>query len=58
MRTILMGNSGGTMKSNEPIDEVLDWEDYAIMPKFELQERALADDKKAQQIYLERYGKE
>jgi hypothetical protein len=46
------------MKSNQPIDEVLDWEDYAIMPKFELQERALADDKKAQKIYLERYGKE
>lgn len=46
------------MKSNEPIDEVLDWEDYANMPKFELQERALADDVKAQRIYLERYGKE
>jgi hypothetical protein len=46
------------MKSNEPIDEVLNWEDYASMPKFELQERALADDKRAQKIYLERYGKE
>jgi hypothetical protein len=46
------------MKTNEPIDEVLDWEDYTIMPKFELQQRALADDKKAQKIYLERYSKE
>lgn len=45
------------MKNNEPIDEVLDWEDYATMPKFELQERALADDAKAQKIYLDRYGK-
>jgi hypothetical protein len=26
------------------------------MPKFELQERALADDEKAQRIYFKRYG--
>jgi hypothetical protein len=45
------------MASNEPIDEVLEWEDYKNMPKFELQERALADDVKAQRIYFERYGK-
>jgi hypothetical protein len=46
------------MANNEPIDVVLEWKDYENMPKFELQERALADDKKAQKIYLERYGKE
>jgi hypothetical protein len=28
------------------------------MPKFELQERALADDEKAQRIYFERYKNE
>lgn len=44
------------MASNEPIDVVLEWEDYENMPKFELQERALADDEKAQRIYFERYG--
>lgn len=44
------------MANNKPIDEVLDWEDYAAMPKFELQQRALADDEKAQRIYFERYG--
>jgi hypothetical protein len=44
------------MSKNEPIDEVLEWEDYENMPKFELQERALADDVKAQRIYFERYG--
>lgn len=46
------------MANNEPIDVVLEWKDYENMPKFELQERALADDKKAQKIYLERYSKE
>jgi hypothetical protein len=44
------------MSKNEPIDEVLEWENYENMPKFELQERALADDVKAQRIYFERYG--
>jgi len=44
------------MAKNEPVDVVLEWEDYENMPKFELQERALADDEKAQRIYFERYG--
>jgi hypothetical protein len=43
------------MAKNEPIDVVLEWEDYENMPKFELQERALADDEKAQRIYFKRY---
>jgi len=46
------------MTNNEPIDVVLEWEDYENMPKFELQERALADDEKAQRIYFERYKNE
>jgi hypothetical protein len=46
------------MVNNEPIDVVLEWEDYENMPKFELQERALADDEKAQRIYFKRYGNE
>lgn len=45
------------MAKNEPVDVVLEWEDYTHMPKFELQERALADDPKAIRIYFERYGK-
>ena len=44
------------MAKDEPIDLVLEWEDYESMPKFELQERALADDEKAKRIYFERYG--
>jgi hypothetical protein len=44
------------MAKNEPEDVVLDWEDYENMPKFELQQRALADDPKAIQIYFKRYG--
>ena len=44
------------MAKDEPIDLVLEWEDYENMPKFELQERALADDEKAKRIYFERYG--
>jgi hypothetical protein len=44
------------MANNEPVDVVLEWEDYENMPKFELQERALADDPKAIRIYFERYG--
>ena len=46
------------MANNEPVDVVLEWEDYENMPKFELQERALADDEKAQRIYFKRYGTE
>jgi hypothetical protein len=46
------------MANNEPIDVVLEWEDYENMPKFELQERALADDEKAQRIYFKRYKNE
>ena len=46
------------MTNNEPIDVVLEWEDYENMPKFELQERALADDEKAQRIYFKRYKNE
>jgi hypothetical protein len=44
------------MANNEPVDVVLEWGDYENMPKFELQERALADDPKAIRIYFERYG--
>jgi hypothetical protein len=44
------------MAKDEPIDVVLEWEDYENMPKFELQERALANDAKAEKIYFERYG--
>jgi hypothetical protein len=43
------------MSNNEPIDEVLEWLDYENMPKFELQQRALADDVKAQRLYFKRY---
>jgi hypothetical protein len=37
-------------------DEVLDEKDYANMPKFELQNRAIMGDRKAERIYLNRYG--
>lgn len=43
------------MSINEPSDEVLEWLDYENMPKFELQQRALADDEKAQRLYFKRY---
>jgi hypothetical protein len=43
------------MAKNEPIDVVLDWLDYENMPKFELQQRALADDPEAQRVYVQRY---
>jgi hypothetical protein len=43
------------MSKNEPIDVVLDWLDYGNMPKFELQQRALADDPEAQRVYVQRY---
>lgn len=39
------------------LDTVGDLNDYANMPKFELQQRALFGDKKAERIYFERYGK-
>jgi hypothetical protein len=40
------------------IDQVGDIDDYSNMPKFELQQRAILGDEKAERIYLERYGKE
>jgi hypothetical protein len=43
---------------NEEIDVVLETNNYATMPKYQLQERALAGDAKAERIYFERYGKE
>jgi len=39
-------------------DEVGEIDDYANMPKFELQQRAIFGDAKAERIYFERYGKE
>jgi hypothetical protein len=44
------------MEIGEALDEVLEWNDYANMPKFELQQRAIYGDKKAEKIYFERYG--
>jgi hypothetical protein len=41
----------------EEIDVVLNPNDYSTMPKYQLQELALAGDKKAERIYFERYGK-
>jgi hypothetical protein len=47
------------MTMKEPnLDEVGEINDYANMPKFELQQRAIFGDEKAERIYLERYGKE
>lgn len=40
------------------LDEVGNINDYANMPKFELQQRAIFGDKKAEEIYLKRYGNE
>jgi hypothetical protein len=39
------------------IDQVGDINDYSNMPKFELQQRAIFGDAKAERIYAERYGK-
>ena len=39
----------------EEIDVVLNPNDYSTMPKYQLQELALAGDKKAERIYFERY---
>ena len=36
-------------------DIVLEINDYSTMPKYELQQRALSGDKKAEKIYMERY---
>ena len=40
------------------IDQVGDIDEYSNMPKFELQQRAILGDEKAERIYFERYGKE
>lgn len=40
---------------NKEIDVVLNPNDYATMPKYQLQEQALAGDEKAERIYFERY---
>jgi hypothetical protein len=42
----------------EEIDVVLNPNNYNTMPKYQLQELALAGDKEAERIYFERYGKE
>lgn len=44
--------------AEKEIDIVLDWNDYSTMPRYELQERILAGDKKAEEVYFKRYGKE
>jgi hypothetical protein len=46
------------MEIGKPLDEVLKDNDYATMPKYELQQRAIFGDAKAEKIYFERYGKE
>jgi hypothetical protein len=38
------------------LDEVLNPNDYENMPKYELQQRAIFGDKKAERIYFERYN--
>lgn len=44
------------MEIGKELDQVLVWNDYATMPKFELQQRAIFGDEKAEKIYFERYG--
>jgi hypothetical protein len=44
------------MEIGKPLDELLVFEDYADMPKYELQQRAIFGDAKAERIYFERYG--
>ena len=44
------------MEIGKPLDELLAYEDYANMPKYELQQRAIFGDAKAERIYFERYG--
>lgn len=46
------------MSEQEPKDVVGEINDYASMPKFELQQRAIFGDTKAEEIYFKRYGKE
>jgi hypothetical protein len=36
-------------------DAVLDPNDYSTMPRYELQERILEGDKKAEEVYFKRY---
>ena len=44
------------MEIGKDLDTVLAYEDYANMPKFELQQRAIFGDAKAEKIYFERYA--
>ena len=44
------------MEIGKELDQVLEWNDYATMPKYELQQRAIFGDAKAEKIYFERYG--
>lgn len=46
------------MAEEKELDIVGDLNDYANMPKFELQQRAIYGDQKAEKIYFERYGKD
>jgi hypothetical protein len=39
------------------LDELGNFNDYENMPKYELQQRAIFGDEKAERIYFERYGK-
>jgi len=39
------------------LDEVGEINDYTNMPKFELQQRAIFGDARAERIYFKRYGK-
>lgn len=41
----------------EQSDELGNPNDYKNMPKYELQQRAIFGDEKAERIYFERYGK-
>lgn len=45
------------MAIEKELDTVGDLNDYANMPKYELQQRAIFGDEKAERIYFERYGK-
>lgn len=41
---------------NDEIDVVLEENDYSTMPKYELQQRAIFGDAKAEKVYGEKYG--
>jgi hypothetical protein len=56
METFYETDRTGVTMSNF-IDQVGDINDYSNMPKFELQQRAIFGDAKAERIYAERYGK-